>query len=67
LLISITIPYRAIDYASHFENSIRHEFGAIPGAFFESILEEVRRFTQPPRSGEPGFPGSSGSYFAEEV
>jgi hypothetical protein len=65
--MSITIPYLAIAHASHFEISIRHELGAIPGAFFESILEEVRRFTQPPRSGEPGFPGSSGSYFAEDV
>jgi hypothetical protein len=44
---------------------MRQEFGAIPGAFFDSILLLVKRLTQPPLSVAPGT-GTTGSYLAEQ-
>jgi hypothetical protein len=45
---------------------MRHEFAAMPATFFAIIRPGVNSATQPPRSGEAKFPGSNGSYFAED-
>jgi hypothetical protein len=52
-------------YPSHFLSSQRHELGVMPGACFDSILDEVSRLIQPALSVEPGCPGTRGSYLAE--
>ena len=39
----------------------------MPGAFFDNRRAGVNRATHPPLSGETGFPGSTGSYFADDV
>jgi len=44
---------------------MRQEFGAMPGAFLDSILPFVKRLMQPPLSVAPGT-GTTGSYLAEQ-